>query len=206
MSRNENHQMPLHFAVRHNRPEMVALLLELGADPLAVDGDGFPAAVYATAPGTDRALMERMRAIVATELDSAVRGRRKPRLSMLDLVAVLALGDWQTAGQFARESPELVKSPGALHLMAKRNDGAAVKWLLDHGADPNARWAHWDSQVTPLHLAVLAGHPGMVRLLLEGGADPTIHDSKHDSDALGWAEFFKQSETIQILKSHIAKT
>ena len=38
MSRNENHRMPLHFAVRMNRPEMVRLLVELGADPLAVDG------------------------------------------------------------------------------------------------------------------------------------------------------------------------
>jgi ankyrin repeat protein len=40
MSRNENHQRPLHFAARMNRPEMVALLLELGADPRATDGSG----------------------------------------------------------------------------------------------------------------------------------------------------------------------
>ena len=33
MSHNEGYQLPLHFAVRQNRPEMVALLLELGADP-----------------------------------------------------------------------------------------------------------------------------------------------------------------------------
>ena len=36
-SHNEDFRLPLHFAVRKNRPEMVALLLELGADPL---GDG----------------------------------------------------------------------------------------------------------------------------------------------------------------------
>jgi hypothetical protein len=35
MSRNENFQLPLHFAVRKNRPEMVELLLDLGADPTA---------------------------------------------------------------------------------------------------------------------------------------------------------------------------
>ena len=39
-SRNENHRTPLHFAVLKNRQEMIALLLELGADPLAVDGVG----------------------------------------------------------------------------------------------------------------------------------------------------------------------
>src|SRR5947209_2251676 len=58
LSRNENHQAPLHFAVRMKRPAMVALLLELGADPLAVDGSGVHAAVYAMAPDTDRPLME----------------------------------------------------------------------------------------------------------------------------------------------------
>ena len=42
---------------------------------------------------------------------------------------------------------------GALHLTAKRGDAAAVRWLLERGADPNARWGHWDAEVTPLHLA-----------------------------------------------------
>ena len=35
MSHNEDYRLPLHYAVLKNRPEMVALLLELGADPLA---------------------------------------------------------------------------------------------------------------------------------------------------------------------------
>ena len=51
MSHNENFQHPLHFAVRMNRPKMVALLLELGADPLAKDGSGYTSVVYATEPG-----------------------------------------------------------------------------------------------------------------------------------------------------------
>jgi ankyrin repeat protein len=63
MSRNENNQTPLHFAVRMNRPEMVALLLELGADPLAGDADGYPAAMYAQDPNADRRVMEAIRDI-----------------------------------------------------------------------------------------------------------------------------------------------
>jgi ankyrin repeat protein len=85
--------------------------------------------------------------------------------------------------------------------MAKRGDARGVAWLLEHGADPNARWAHWDAEVTPLHLATLGDHPDAVRLLLKGGADPTIRDSKHDSDALGWAEFFGNAKIVALLKA-----
>src|SRR5947209_9396245 len=53
-SRNENHRTPLHFAVLMKRLEMISLLLELGADPLAADGSGQPVAIHATAPDTDR--------------------------------------------------------------------------------------------------------------------------------------------------------
>src|SRR5262245_24757368 len=49
-SRNENHRTPLHFGVLMNRPAMIDLLLELGADPLAVDGIGQPVALYPSTP------------------------------------------------------------------------------------------------------------------------------------------------------------
>ncbi len=76
-----------------------------------------------------------------------------------------------------------------------------MEWLLDHGADPNARWSHWDAEVTPLHLAVLGGHAEIVRLLLHAGADPRIRDSKHDSDAIGWAEFFQRPDIVKMLQA-----
>src|SRR5690242_4151783 len=93
MSRNENHQTPLHLAVQRRLTQIVALLLELGADPLAVDGSGFPVAVYATTPDVDRPVMERIRAMLDAELDSAVRGHRDPRIQMMDLVAALTLSE-----------------------------------------------------------------------------------------------------------------
>jgi ankyrin repeat protein len=200
-SRNENHRTPLHFAVSRNRPAMVSLLLELGADPLAVDGSGQPAAAYSESSDIDRSVMEKIRTMTAAELTSAVRGHRPPRGGPIDLLALLALGDLQTAEQLVRESPGLVApAGGVLHLMAKRGDVRAVKWLLEHGADPSARWAHWDSEVTPLHLAILGDHPEVARVLRDAGADLKIRDTKHDSDAMGWAEFFRRSEIVEILK------
>jgi ankyrin repeat protein len=204
LSRFEDNQMPLHYAVRKNLSEMVALLLDLGADPLGVDASGMPAAAYATTPDTDRQVMERIRAMTSSELLSAERGNRAARGSMMDLVATLALGDWPIAERLVTENPEIVE-PGVLHLMSKRGDVAAVKWLLDHGADPNALWAHWDADVTPLHLAVMHDHVDVVRVLLTAGADSTIRDSKHDSDPLGWAEFFGRLEIVRLLRGHAAK-
>jgi ankyrin repeat protein len=86
--------------------------------------------------------------------------------------------------------------------MAKRNDVEAVAWLLQRGANPNAGWAHWDSEVTPLHLAAAQGHEQIVRLLLASGADPAIHDSKHDSDVRGWAEYFRKPAVARVLAEH----
>jgi ankyrin repeat protein len=169
MSHNESGQTPLQFAVRMKRRNLVEALLELGADPRAVDSWGFPVAAYATDMESDRPVLERIR----------------------DSFAALALHDWPAVGEIPA---------GALHLMSKRGDVEATKWLLAHGADPNARWSHWDSELTPLHLAVLADHADVVRALLDAGADPTVHDSKHDSDAIGWAEFFGRSALVDLLK------
>ena len=182
MSHNEDFQRPLHFTVRKNLPRMVALLVELGADPLGTDASGYPAAVYATTPDVDRSVMELLRA----------QGK-------MDVVAALAVEDRDAA---ARLLSDAGKSAGALHIMAKRNDVAAVKWLLDHGMNPNIRWSHWNAEVTPLHLAALHGHADVVRLLLEGGIDPTIHDSMHDSDAMGWAEHSGRLEIVAMLNEH----
>jgi ankyrin repeat protein len=202
-SRNEDHRLPLHFAVLKNRPAMVALLLELGADPLAVDGGGMPAAAFAPDPDADRAAMRKIRELFSGEQLSAARGSRRARVGMMDVLALLALREWDTADALVRDDPAIVGAAGAangvLHLMAKRNDLEAVAWLLERGADVNARWDHGGADVTALHLAASRGHVEMARLLLAAGADPAIRDSRHDSDPLGWAEFFQQPRIVALL-------
>jgi hypothetical protein len=203
-SRNENNRTPLHVAVAMNRPQMVNLLLELGADPLAVDGGGMPVAVYAADREIDLPVMKRIHEMTLGEMDSAARGRRPLNVGPMDLVAATALRDWDTASSLAVANPHLIDRDGALHLLSKRGDSTAVEWLLEHGANPNARWAHWDADVTPLHLAAAQGHAEVVRALLNAGADSKIRDSKHDGDASGWAEFFKKPEIVQLLRDRAA--
>lgn len=119
----------------------------------------------------------------------------------MDLFALLALRDVDHADALLRANPALIEpSAGALHVMAQRNDTAAVQWLLAHGAPVDGLWSSDGVLVTPLHLAAARGHASMVRLLLDAGADRTIHDSQHDSDPRGWAEFFKQAETERLLR------
>ena len=212
LTSHDSQRTPLHHAVLNNRPQMIALLLDLGADPLAGDGAGVPAAVCATRPDVDRPLMERIRDIAASEAHvEAPEGRRLDGTA-LELVALLALRDWDAAARFLADHADsidpAVVSGGALHLMAKRGDTAAVKWLLDRGADPNARLNHWDAEVTPLHLAAAQGHADVVRLLVASGGDPEIRDSKHDGNAIGWAEYGRTpqapnwQEIVAILEGH----
>ena len=48
--------------------------------------------------------------MVSAELVSAVRGHRPPRGSSMDLVALLALNDWDTATHLLQENPSLIDS------------------------------------------------------------------------------------------------
>lgn len=202
MSRNEDHQLPLHFAIRMHRPDMVALLIELGADPLGVDGSGNPASAYCEVPGTDRSVAQAIHSMTLAELDSAERARRAPRVTGMDLVAALSLAEWDTAEQLVKAKPELLDAAGSgvLHLMSKRSDARAVRWLLDRGANVNAVWSHWGSQVTALHLAAGGGHVAVVQTLLAAGADTTVKDSRFESDPFGWARHFNKTDVVRILE------
>ena len=198
LTRSDNNQTPLHFAVRMNRPAMVALLVELGADPLAADADGNLAPIYATAPDIDRPVMRAIQRLTTAELTSADRGSRRANANPMDLLAAVSLGDALVAERLLRDDPTLANR-GALQLLAKRNDVRGVQWLLEHGADPNALAPHWDAMVTALHLAAWKGHEAIVRLLLDAGADPRIRDSKHDGDAAGWADHGGQPRIVALL-------
>lgn len=195
MSRNEDHRLPLQFVVARGQADMVELLVSLGADPLGVDGFGHFAATYASAAGVDDAVMRAVAELSQAEIASAERGARPARGYEVDLLAALALGDVDTAARFGS-----TVGPGVLHLMAKRGNADAVRWLLGRGANPDALWSHFGADVTALHLAVMGGHEEVAQVLLAAGADPKIRDSVHDSDALGWAKYFEQAALVPLFE------
>ncbi len=79
----------------------------------------------------------------------------------------------------AAETPD----SGPLLQAIQKSDGAAVKRLLDHGLDANAR----DAEDTPaLMAAVLYADASCAKLLLNRGADPNASD-KGGATALMWA-------------------
>ncbi len=84
---------------------------------------------------------------------------------------------------------------------------AAVRWLLEHGADPNRR-ASFHGQVpgrcTALHLAAQTDDPALVRMLLDHGADRTIRDETYDGDPAGWAEHAGAQKTLALLREEPA--
>ncbi len=91
MSRFERRRTPLHFAVLKNRPEMVELLLQLGADPTMKDDRGNTALSYAS-PQTDPRIAE---LLVAAGADPAEQTANRfesavPILNVKDVPASIA--------------------------------------------------------------------------------------------------------------------
>jgi ankyrin repeat protein len=190
MSRNEHHRTPLHHAAAKNRPDVVRLLIELGADPNARDAVGATPLTTASQEGADERLMATLLGAGAT----------------IDFVAALNLGRYDLADSMLREDPARIGTQGrdtiALHLAAVRKNARSVRWLIDHGVDVNAKRSLWDCNQTALHVTAENGAVDVARMLLDAGADPAIRDDKYESSALGWAEFCGQPAIAQLLQEH----
>lgn len=82
-----------------------------------------------------------------------------------------------------------------LHRAVRHAD--AVRLLIEHGADPNARDA--GDNVSPLHVAAANRALESVRLLLDAGADVHGTGDLHKGDVIGWAASAGNDEVIALL-------
>ena len=97
------------------------------------------------------------------------------------------LGDVETLAQLCEADPKVAALDSVMMAAVDFSHHALVSWLLERGANVNAR-ADSGSRHTALHSAAWNGDLRMVTLLLQAGADRTIRDAEHDGTPLGWAE------------------
>jgi ankyrin repeat protein len=188
MTRNHHRRTPLHHAAARNRPRIVQLLLELGADPNAADATGATALATASQESADQS-------IVSALLGAGAR---------LDFLAAVNMERYGEAEAMLRDDPSRIGASGrdtiALHLAVSKQNLTTIRWLLAHGVDVNAKRPMWDCNQTALHLAIESGAMEIVRLLLEAGADPNIRDDKVRATALGWADYFGREDFAVLVR------
>jgi ankyrin repeat protein len=133
----------IHMAVLRRDLEMTRLLLEFGADP---DGGIWPNR-DATSPyviARDRGYVELVELLRAAREQRGARGPKGPNDATRKLDQAYWSGDDEAMVAVFEEHPELAEICPAggvamLHRMAGCGALAAMKWLLDHGADVNRK-------------------------------------------------------------------
>lgn len=96
-----------------------------------------------------------------------------------------------------------VSSVTALYTVSvHRNDPRVVRWLLDHGADPNVQAQ--DDKSTPLHAALKTESVEVARVLIEYGASTEVKDSM-GMTPLDYASGDQRDEIIKLLPERRTK-
>lgn len=173
---------PLHAAVERECPaELIALLLERGADPDAPGHDGW---------SPYRLAVRRGRSDLAELL--LRHGARDDATDIDRFLAACLRADRTEAERFVRDRPGLLdrlaeageQSGQALVYAADHGNTEAVRLMLDLGFPAHVGG---DDGVTALHAAAGAGSAEVVRVLLARGADPAARDARFGGTPLSWA-------------------
>jgi ankyrin repeat protein len=132
----------------------------------------------------------------ATPMEALSRGGKKnaplvrhleARGVPVDADAVARLGDRKTLARLIANDPSIAKRPTVVKSAVDFGHRSLVTWLLDQGADVDARGPA-ASHDTCLHSAAWNGDLEMVELLLARGANPLLRDDEHHETPGGWAE------------------
>jgi ankyrin repeat protein len=169
---------PLHWAVMTRQMELIDLLLSLGADIEAARPDGLRP-IHLT-NGDYHYRGWRDVPAEALQRHEVLVGYLLARGAYYDLATAAKLGDVKRIGELLDERPERVNELPTysyytgvpLRNAAGAGHVAAVKLLLERGANPNQPEPGIAPRGGALHAAIGGRHLEVVKLLLEHGADP----------------------------------
>ena len=126
--------------------------------------------------------------------------KRQPKPDFYDFVRAAAFDQTLAAQMIAQHAHWLQMENGtgetALHYLAIENCLDAVQFLIDRGAQADAR-DHFKN--TPLMVAAQLGHLEMVRLLLRHGADPNAYSKTLHWTPLHYAAHSGHVEILELL-------
>jgi ankyrin repeat protein len=131
-------------------------------------------------------------------LKAEIDRRRAPTLASFSSACIA--GDVATLRGLLASEPSLARERNAegstgLHLAARHAD--AVRLLLEHGADPNARDV--GDNAYALHFAAGAGALEAARALLDAGGDVHGVGDGHKLEVIGWATCFSATVPKDVL-------
>ena len=194
--------LPLLLAARHDRPEVVAALLDAGADLEAVDDDGETALCIAARQGGSPEVVRLLLARGANVDHANCDGARPINLAALNE---------EDAG--VESATLLIEYETNLHSMNGNSTPLlsaclggrleTVTRLVEAGADVN----ELTGGRTALHIAICRDNEKIVEYLLANGADCTIRDPVQSPplDALELAESVKAKRCLRVLRRHLGE-
>jgi len=100
--------------------------------------------------------------------------------------AYARVGDKEAIAKLLAADPHVIANDDILLAAVEFGHLELVQWLLDRGANPNAR-SRIGSEGTALHSAAFEGNLEMVKLLVAASADIHAIDREHQGTPEGWA-------------------
>jgi ankyrin repeat protein len=186
------------WAVTHNFPARVRLLVEHGVDV------NMPSLRNGRTP-YEEALRTGNQSIAEYLLQ---HGAKKTELDATETFALACIADQRDEVQARLAAdPNLLDKLGhagrieLLHRAVESKRHNSVRLVVELGVDINGMvtGTGWDRTV--LHNAAAWGGLDMVKLLLELGADPHLRDQTHHAAPIGWAAYGQQQEVVDYLLS-----